>query len=1714
MDLSNHNRKKQVSEHRRREKVQYAERLDALLYFKERERPVILVDMPGRHYYSQPATATLMLFLQLSEMSMEADYFCQKGSQFYYMLNDDYQHMDKDIINDINDYKSYLNFLQEFNQKTTPFSTCPKVVNLSEYHLLKNPSPLAKKVAIKIGDFYYLHNRDMNNLLPFNKVVSKTISLSNVVNSSTASQSQKSEFSDIKQEAQNLFDDSKIDLPSNEDLWLETSRMNKKAAKYKWINNENRKIRQLRHKNNYVYPCSPQVSQNGSDVDDQIEGCEEESVSAPSSYPTLKNCFQISTFTTHAIASNILKSNTLQYPNQIEIFQNFSEGKAKQKVINHNAYVDHGNPIDAYSLYLQGQHNAKMHALNGNSCYVDANVQPTVTKNNSILPLVEDDIIMLDDNFHEYHDIVDIFTQYLSNENIEFNHLIVLHKSFTITTKGFYVNQLFYEQDWFQPYSVLYTSVQWLVLSQTKLSSNQSLVYFYHQHMTKTLITQTVRIFDYILLKYIRFSLFCHKKSMGSTILTTHEFNKFILITLATDRSQPSIQTFLSAMGRRTQQFPEMIMPENTVDVLYVYLAHINYLIANKLKYNADFMHYNMHVTKKLFPDLMAFQFPIYSLVLLLLLFCAIVGYSVYNVETVSHININTNSTFFDFNPFNTTQIGNLHKTKNLYPTLMIILSTFFVLVFVHIIISFVKFTDVNIVDPTTHVIAKITGLCMAPHSYTMKPLFKHSIRTLACHKHRTFAYVYGPAFHKKLSLCESCPESLVRAFEGRQAKHFNIKIMEDRMLCFFRNYHRYLKRSPIVWIDPQIWALRFGGGKTKMYLKALDDIKKGAPIDQQFEAFVKKELLLKAENPYIWTEYDPRFISASKPTYTVRTGPQTYSIAKHMLKSFVLEDGIIFAFGYNKTELGELFSTIFKIIPNHVVMTADNSRHDAHVHAFLLMAEFEMTTLLVDYTDDEYLKLFLDIFRRNGYSRFQAAAYFMAMCYTRYTGLNNTSHGNSFISLGCHDFALCHLFDVFLARLKKMMITVITGDDIYHVFDIRLNLPGEKQYDELVALTGMECSSTYVEDHEMSFCSNLFIPVEGDTFVATQYPGKNFCKAYATIHEYNENQAMYFVKAQAKAYVQDFSHLPIMYDFHNQVLKVVNHVKHAKIHSETLVEMVKHTSKAHKANVKTTNWFKHRYNFDYNKNIFEHCRTLREINEVVQTNQWIQMIIDTDTNEPSKAAYRVAQMVGVPSSDYRAPWDPKMQDYPCNQFIPFTGCDGLPYVWDPILKKQYDNERVKAHYYYVNYSTTQSELEVKDGFLEDPAINMINNELAYPDHTLPNEQFNHKYPYNPNSQDVYNGLDDFKLNDKSDKPFPNYQYDPKIDYNSLKLGRLIYTKQVIDQGFLMRLQNHNLKTNSRIGVLFGDNNVDYERLNGPRIHFGGMASICGPFDRDVCFGVITTHYPALTDDQNRDGAFQLGVNQSLQHAVNMTIKAGFDLVVPEPSEEDLKKPKYFDPGQPPRQVIFHNLGTGIANCSNFDLYYIQKQLDDIGFNSSRIVHTHDYYPQVDYLNELKIFDDNKNETVKIDIDSLKRTSLSKSKRKSLNSNKDFEEIKILDQQINEQYAQWDALKSPTTSIISLSNPQSDEKLDISDVRVPDLKDRVKNWLSKRISLNPIQSNIGKSLHWREFYQNKGAITESLLKPINDDNDDNVVNGSDLIFKQDYFQFDTDDPDK
>eukprot|EP01084_Bolivina_argentea_P294898 507561_1 len=179
---------------------------------------------------------------------------------------------------------------------------------------------------------------------------------------------------------------------------------------------------------------------------------------------------------------------------------------------------------------------------------------------------------------------------------------------------------------------------------------------------------------------------------------------------------------------------------------------------------------------------------------------------------------------------------------------------------------------------------------------------------------------------------------------------------------------------------------------------------------------------------------------------------------------------------------------------------------------------------------------------------------------------------------------------------------------------------------------------------------------------------------------------------------------------------------------------------------------------------------------------------------------------------------------------------------------------------------------------------------------------------------------------------------------HSTGYGRIIYQIDRFSPNQLkathsLYIANPDVATSNWPIYLFGDNDIDHSRPpNTEREMIGGLAGVTGKYDRTIAFGITTTFY-AYKPMPNYTQFVDM-MNKQFDELWNKYILNGHSVVIPTPNTNDLKQhfTSFHDQinNEKYEQIIFHNIGTGIAQLPLSYLKYIQYKIDHAAKSSAQ----------------------------------------------------------------------------------------------------------------------------------------------------------------------------------
>lgn len=445
------------------------------------------------------------------------------------------------------------------------------------------------------------------------------------------------------------------------------------------------------------------------------------------------------------------------------------------------------------------------------------------------------------------------------------------------------------------------------------------------------------------------------------------------------------------------------------------------------------------------------------------------------------------------------------------------------------------------------------------------------------CDDCRDGAYVYAPCRHEECTVASSCVHNGYTACIERNIAIFDVnQCPEDfSKWCSIVIDNTIVIDGDVKSIDERTWARRYNGHKRELYEEAIeDDENEGVDVlvSRTMEAFNKREIVFKLKAP--------RLIVGSKPSFSAKVGPKLYT-SSSILKSawggsacpyanVQPFPGLYYTAGMNKNALGALYDEMIAIFGDDCsVGNFDFSKYDAHLQECHLESERLFYKHVFGYYSDAELKSFFSgldgQMTRTGVIKCRDGTLKCKIHAARKSGDQNTSVGNSFLNVCFHTYVLNSFgIDVFKEMKARRLAIWVMGDDCLVWLHKSIRPPPVQEYVAKMKTLGMEIKGDWYYPRDIDYCSNLFIPALEGT-VATQFLGRNICKAYISLHKYGQEKSRYWTKQVSMAYRQDFSHVPFMYNYHNRIYQECKSAKHVRIQVDSYDgKHVEHASTFH----------------------------------------------------------------------------------------------------------------------------------------------------------------------------------------------------------------------------------------------------------------------------------------------------------------------------------------------------------------------------------------------------------------------------------------------------------------------------------------------------------------------------------------------------------------------
>jgi len=446
-----------------------------------------------------------------------------------------------------------------------------------------------------------------------------------------------------------------------------------------------------------------------------------------------------------------------------------------------------------------------------------------------------------------------------------------------------------------------------------------------------------------------------------------------------------------------------------------------------------------------------------------------------------------------------------------------------------------------------------------------------------SCSECKDGAYVFAPCASEHCSIASSCVHNGYTACAMRNVAEFKVDQCPDQFCEWVDHVIQEtikMDHSSVSFIDEKTWASRFSGTKRELYEEAIEcEENEGAPLwSTSMEAFIKREIVLGKRDLFGDTcKFTPRLIVASKPSFSAKIGAKIYTASKLLKRAWGggscpygnvdVYPNIHYTAGMNKNDLGALFDFYVDLLgEDAIVGNFDFEKYDAHLQVLHLFQEQKLYKHLYKHFQQSHrfngmeMKEFyaaLDAqIQRKGIIKCRDGLLRAIIDAARKSGDQNTSVGNSFLNVCFHSYVL-NKFGINLFQLckdNKAAIWVM-GDDCLLWFhsSLKQHLPSVNQYRQAMTEIGMEIKGEFVKPRDVDYCSNLFFPAAEGT-VATQFPGRNLCKAYVCLRKYSTAKGAYWCRQTAMAYKMDFSHVPFMYNYHRSIYDSVRDARAQRV--------------------------------------------------------------------------------------------------------------------------------------------------------------------------------------------------------------------------------------------------------------------------------------------------------------------------------------------------------------------------------------------------------------------------------------------------------------------------------------------------------------------------------------------------------------------------------------
>jgi uncharacterized short protein YbdD (DUF466 family) len=257
-----------------------------------------------------------------------------------------------------------------------------------------------------------------------------------------------------------------------------------------------------------------------------------------------------------------------------------------------------------------------------------------------------------------------------------------------------------------------------------------------------------------------------------------------------------------------------------------------------------------------------------------------------------------------------------------------------------------------------------------------------------------------------------------------------------------------------------------------------------------------------------------------------------------------VITDNLCYAGGKNAVDRGKWVYERTKNWAQILAGSTDYSKYDAHQIEQHKMAEISLFSHFLPGVND--LTNLLSSQRANyGSGRVSEDYFTYELNYSRGSGEQNTSNGNSLLNLLMQLFCLNKQFNVLKALANGDMVLLYLGDDSLILTNFKWD---PEIYKKDMEGVGMTVKVTFSNIYGTMFLNRWFCDATymlGDkTYISDVLKpniGRNLCGAYVSTKKYNSVLSKTWVKQNAIAYRNMFGHIKFLDNWHSNVEKSID---------------------------------------------------------------------------------------------------------------------------------------------------------------------------------------------------------------------------------------------------------------------------------------------------------------------------------------------------------------------------------------------------------------------------------------------------------------------------------------------------------------------------------------------------------------------------------------------